>query len=115
LPASTISFVVGTLVLLALSLALRPALGGDFSAARGAPWWQLTGGLIGAMFVTTTVLLIPRLGATALVAGTIAGQLVGGVLIDYLGLFGLTRVPVTGYRLLGLALLVIGGMLTIKR
>ena len=115
LPASTISFLVGTLILLALSLVLKPLLGGDFSAVRGAPWWQLTGGLIGALFVTSTIILVPRLGAAALVAGTIAGQLAGGVLIDYLGLFGLPRVPVAGSRLVGLVLLVVGGMLAVRR
>jgi transporter family-2 protein len=115
LPASTISFLVGTVILLLVSLAVRPYVGGDFSAARDAPWWQWTGGLLGAVFVATSVIMVPRLGATGLIAALIAGQIAGSFIIDQLGLFGLPRIPVTAYRLLGLALLAAGGMLALKR
>ena len=32
------------------------------------PWWHWTGGLLGALYVVTAVVVAPRLGATALIA-----------------------------------------------
>jgi len=112
LEASTVSFAVGTIALLALVVLMRD---GSLREAVGAPWWQLTGGLMGALFVTSAVILVPRLGATGVVAGSVAGQLAGGLLIDQLGLFGLTRQGLTPVRLAGVVLLALGGMLIVRR
>jgi transporter family-2 protein len=113
LPATTVSFIVGALVLLVLSLLMRQA--GGFAGVRDAAWWQLTGGLIGAVFVFATVLFLPRLGAAGLVATLLTGQLAGGMLIDRLGLFGLPQTALSPLRLMGLALLIAGGLLVIQR
>ncbi len=110
--AATISFAVGTVALLAVALL---AGGGGFTAVRSAPWWQLTGGFVGALFVWSTIVLLPRVGATALLAGIIAGQLTGGVLIDRFGWFGVAQMGVSWYRALGIFLLVVGGMLVLRR
>jgi len=110
--AATVSFAIGTLALLAVALI---AGGGGFAAVRSAPLWQLTGGFVGALFVWSTIVLVPRVGTTALLAGIIAGQLTGGVLIDRFGLFGMAQIGVTWYRALGIFLLVVGGMLVLRR
>lgn len=112
LESATISFAVGTLVLFAVALVVGE---GSFLATRGAPVWQLTGGLIGALFVWSTIVMVPRLGAAGLVAGIIAGQLVGGMAIDRFGLFGLPQTPITWVRMLGLVLLLVGGALIVRR
>lgn len=113
LPSTTISFMVGALALLALTVILSDA--GGFKGLRGASWWHLTGGLIGAVFVFATVVLVPRLGAAGLVATLVTGQLAGGVLIDRLGLFGLPQTTLSPIRMVGLALLVVGGVLIVQR
>lgn len=112
LESATVSFAVGTAVLFLLALALGD---GSFRAVRGATTWQLTGGLIGALFVWSTIVMVPRLGAAGLVAGVIAGQLVGGVIIDRLGLFGLPQTTISWTRFAGLLLLLVGGLLVVRR
>jgi bacterial/archaeal transporter family-2 protein len=110
--AATVSFLVGTLALLGVTLLSGSSGAGQI---RSAPLWQYSGGLIGAVFVFGTIVLVPRLGATGLIAGIIGGQLAGSVLIDHFGLFGLPHVPPSPTRLLGLALLVVGGILVVHR
>ena len=84
-----------------------------FSGLKGAPWWQLTGGLIGATFVYLTVVVVPELGAGGLLAALVAGQLAGGLAIDHFGLFGLQAVSISAPRVIGLVLLVLGAALII--
>ena len=112
LESATISFAVGTVALFLVALFLG---GGSFGDVRGAPMWQLTGGLVGALFVWSTIVMVPRLGAAGLVAGVIAGQLVGGLVIDRFGLFGLPVTAITWPRMLGLLLLLVGGALVVRR
>ncbi|MGH2676217.1 MAG: DMT family transporter [Actinomycetota bacterium] len=45
----------------------------------------------------------------------ITGQLAASLLIDSMGLFGMDRVPVSATRLAGLALLLAGGLLVLRR
>ncbi|MHB8870127.1 MAG: DMT family transporter [Thermoleophilia bacterium] len=112
LEATAVSFAIGTIILLAVALLVGQ---GSLTAVRHAPVWQLSGGLIGALFVWATVILVPKLGAAGLLAGIIGGQLAGGVLIDRFGLFGLPQVGLTWPKALGLLLLVVGGMLVVRR
>jgi transporter family-2 protein len=99
--SALVSFLVGTVVLIAIVAVRRE---GNLLALRGAPPWMLTGGLIGAVFVTVTLLAAPRLGVTALVVATLAGQVTAGLLIDTFGCFGIEPKPLEPRRLIGLAL-----------
>jgi transporter family-2 protein len=99
--SALVSFLVGTIVLIAIVAVRRE---GNLLAVRGAPLWMLTGGLIGAVFVTVTLLAAPRLGVTALVVATLAGQVTAGLLIDTFGWFGIEPKPIEPRRLIGLAL-----------
>ena len=110
--AAAISFAVGTVAIVAVSLLVS---GGLPAAVRSAPAWQFVGGLLGALFVTSTILLVPRLGALGLVAAGVAGQLTGAVLIDRYGLFGLPRIPLSPVRVLGIGFLIIGLTLVLRR
>ncbi|SHJ21176.1 transporter family-2 protein [Malonomonas rubra DSM 5091] len=112
LQASTISFAVGTLVLLTISLITTQ---GSFKRTFEADWWQLSGGLFGAFFVTMTIIGVPRIGTTAVLALTIVSQLVAGLLMDHYGLFGMRGIPVDFKRLLGVALLLAGVALICRR
>ncbi|MBW6508157.1 MAG: DMT family transporter [Desulfuromonadales bacterium] len=112
LEAATISFAVGTLVLLLISLLSGQ---GSFRRVVEVPWWQLTGGLFGAFFVTMTIIGVPRIGTTAVLALTIASQLAAGLVMDHYGVFGMRGIPVDGKRILGIALLLIGVFLVCKR
>ena len=112
LPAATISFAVGTLVLLLISLSVSQ---GSFRRIGETDWWQLSGGIFGAFFVTMTIVGVPRIGTTAVLALTIVSQLVAGLLMDHYGLFGMRGIPVDFKRLLGVTLLLVGVALIVRR
>lgn len=112
LQASTISFAVGTLVLLILSTLSSQ---GSFRRIGEADWWQLTGGFLGAFFVTMTIVAVPRIGTTAVLALTIVSQLVAGLVLDHYGLFGMRGIPLDAKRVLGVSLLLVGVFLVCKR
>jgi bacterial/archaeal transporter family-2 protein len=105
--AATISFFGGTLALIVVALALRESWPLGEAVAR-APGWAWVGGLLGALFVLATIIVIPRLGAATTVGLILAGQVLASIVIDH---FGLIRVPVHELnipRLAGAVLIVIG-------
>ena len=67
--------------------------------------------MLGAFFVTVTVILAYKLGATGLMAWIIAGQLVGSVLLDHTGAIGFAVREASWQRLVGVALLFGGALL----
>ena len=110
--ASTISFAVGTLTLVLYSFATRipmPML----ASAGSHPWWIWFGGMLGAFFVTATIILVPKLGATAMVAFILAGQMCASLLLDHFGLLGYPLHPISLGRVAGV-LMLCGGVWLIK-
>jgi transporter family-2 protein len=113
LESSGISFVVGTLALFAIVL-----VGGRLGNLRGiadARWWELTGGFLGALFVTLTIVIVPRIGTASAMAAAIAGQLIAGLLLDQFGIFGFRTIALDSKRAFGVALLMIGAGLVFRR
>jgi bacterial/archaeal transporter family-2 protein len=76
------------------------------TAARNASPWMFSGGLIGVLFVTVTLVAAPRIGMTGVIVSALAGQALGGLLIDSFGWFGLEARPIDLRRAAGIALLV---------
>lgn len=105
-----VSFVVGGLVLGLLSWA--GAFGrGHLTAAAAQPWWIWIGGLLGAFYVTLAIVGVPKVGAGAVVAAAVFGQLLAGLAMDSLGWLGVPRVPLSPARVLGAVLLLAGVLL----
>jgi len=102
--SSLISFAVGTI---ALILIVAFAGKGSLGAIRNVAWWHLLGGLIGAVFVTATLLAAPRIGVTQMVMATLAGQMVAALMIDRYGWLGIPAKPIELTRVAGVALLVV--------
>jgi transporter family-2 protein len=111
--SSCVSFAVGALVLLAIVFLTGRV--GNLRNVVDARWWELTGGFLGAFFVTMTIVIVPRIGTASAMAATIAAQLITGLLLDQFGLFGFRTVPMDGKRLLGVALLLAGAGLVFRR
>lgn len=111
--AAFISFAVGTVALLALNLAFRTALPTGVTL-RALPWWNWIGGLLGAIYVFSAILLAPRLGAATLIAAIVCGQMVTSLILDHFGWVGYAQQSVTPARLLG-ALCIIAGVVLIQR
>jgi bacterial/archaeal transporter family-2 protein len=112
--AATVSFLVGTLVLL-LAVTFVNGGFGNFANTLRAPWWALLGGLCGAVFVTIAIVTVRTLGASGLAAAVITGQLAVSVAIDRFGLLGIAKQPVGAPRVLGLVLLVLGVVLVVRK
>ena len=111
--ASLASFAVGTTALLALwALWRAPAPAGAVGIAQ-APWWAWTGGLIGAAFVVAATVLVPRLGAAALICLVVVGQLAGSLVLDHFGVLH-PRQPVDALKLAGVALVGVGMLLVVR-
>lgn len=110
--SSFISFAVGALALLAVVLVTGR---GGMREIGSATWWELTGGLLGAFFVTLTIITVPRIGTVAVMAGVIAGQLATGAILDHFGLFGFRQVPMEPKRILGILLLTAGAALVLRK
>jgi transporter family-2 protein len=109
--AATISFMVGTLALVVVAAF---AGGTHLGGLRGVPWWYFAGGLIGAVFVASSLVTVRTLGAGGVVAATIAGQLAGSVVIDHYGLIGLDKQPLTVAKVVGIVLLAAGVFLIVR-
>ena len=60
---------------------------------RGIRWIYLTGGVLGAIYVTSIILTVRPLGVGGVVAATIAGQLAVGLVVDHFGWLGADRQP----------------------
>jgi bacterial/archaeal transporter family-2 protein len=75
---------------------------------------HVIGGLGGAAVVSISLIAVRPLGAGAVVALLVAGQLIIAVVADRLAWFGLHRVDIGAARTIGL-LLVVGGTVLITR
>ncbi len=77
------------------------------------PKWIWIGGITGVIYITTALLLAPKLGAAGLMTAVVAGQILASMAIDYFGLVGFVPRSISGARLLG-ALLVVAGVLVMQ-
>jgi len=110
--SSLLSFAVGTLTMLAHVMIFGR---GGLRSIGSVTWWELTGGFLGAYFVTMTIIAVPRLGTAAVMAIVIAGQLITGALLDQFGAFGLRQVQMTPLRGVGILLLCLGAGLVLRK
>lgn len=111
--AALANFMVGGVGLFAYLLITRaewPAR----AALAGAPAWAWFGGLMGAFYVASSVVVGPRLGAAALLALTVFGQLVASLIVDNYGWLGFPHHPLTATRLVGVTLLLAGVVLIVR-
>ena len=106
--SACISFAVGTI---ALYLLLLVSGRGTFRGVSETAWWEWTGGILGAIFVSTTIVVVPRIGTAAAMAAIIAAQLIAGIILDHFGFFGFQGTPVDAKRAVGVLLLLAGAML----
>ena len=77
------------------------------------PRWNWIGGPLGAAFVLSGTLLVPRLGTATFLAAAVAGQLTCALIIDHFGLMNINQHSISLGRLLGVVL-VVSGVLAVK-
>ncbi|MGP4076700.1 DMT family transporter [Halobacillus sp. K22] len=105
------SFLVGTVVLFLVMLFFGK---GNLVNVFQVPKWQLLGGVLGAFFVSTMVLAVPRIGVGAAIFTLISAQLIASSLIDHFGWLGMKQIPLDGQRIAGMALMIIAILLYTK-
>ena len=103
--AALISYVVGSLTLLLVLLATREPWLSSAATAKSSIW-SWTGGVFGTIYIVVAILLLPHMGAATAVALLVTGQMLGSLVFDHYGLFGLAQHPVDFYRLAGAVLLI---------
>ncbi|KRM11182.1 DMT family transporter [Paucilactobacillus suebicus] len=106
--ASAVSFTVGALFLITLTIlsGVDPFI--TVSTFTDNPWWIWLGGLLGVIGLTVNLLLFPRLGSIQTAVLPIFGQIIMGVIIDQFGLFGSPQSSLTVFKVIGLVLVTIG-------
>ncbi len=109
--AAFISFAAGT-----LALAVIVVFAGGYGQINlgGVPWYYLTGGLMGVIFVSTLLVTVRTLGATGILAAGLVGQMSASLVIDRFGLLGVERASITAARLAGIVLVAAGAWLVVR-
>jgi len=108
--AALVSYLGGTVLMLVILLFQREPRP-SASTIASIPWSSWTGGFFGGVYIILSIILLPRLGAAAVVAFVLSGQMLTALVFDHYGLMGLTLHPVTPLRLAGTVLLISGVVL----
>ena len=109
--ASGASFLVGAIVLAVISLVTMRLQGASIGWGVPAPWLFVAGGCLGAAYVTSALVLIPRLGTASTMAFVVAGQLLAGMAIDRIGFLGVAVREISLGRVAGAVLLLAGALM----
>jgi len=80
-----------------------------------APWYSYLGGMWAVAFVCLMIYMIPKVGITAALSSVIAGQLIASLLFDAIGIFSLSKIPISLPRVAGAVLLLLGMRLIFVR
>jgi transporter family-2 protein len=107
----------GAFISISISLALIGLLlvvTGEVGAVSRLSEFRLEyalGGVAGAAIVAISLVTVRELGAGGVVAATVCTQLIVSLILDKLGVLGLTPTPVTPTRVVGVVLLISGTIL----
>ncbi|MCT4601382.1 MAG: DMT family transporter [Marinifilum sp.] len=113
LMAALVNFMVGGTILLFVVIGMRTP-NNLIQTIKEAPLHAWIGGAIGAVYVSSVIFLVPRLGAALSFALIVLGQLAFSLVIDHFGLFGISVQPINWGRVLGI-MLILAGVLVIQK
>ena len=108
--AGFISYLGGTVAMLVMVVASHDPMLTVQSAAKSS-WVSWTGGFFGAVYIGISIILVPKLGTASTVAFIVLGQMLGSLLFDHFGLFGVPVHEITAVRGAGTLLLLAGVIL----
>ena len=105
--AAIAQFIVGLAALVVIAVVTRQP-SADTGGLSRMPWWGWVGGAIGALFITVSIVLTPRLGTALTLATMTVGQLLAALVLDHYGWLGAPVVRLSLPRVLGAACLLAG-------
>ncbi len=106
LHASLLSFIVGTLLLLVVSLFTRGVK--ETVTPGNRPWWMWIGGALGSLYVLANVVISGAIGTGMSVIILLVGATAGGLVVDHFGILGAQRSPINARKLIGIVVMVLG-------
>lgn len=111
--AAVISTSVSTISLLLFVFVIQRQPWPTSGAFTSAPWWIWTGGLLGAVYVAVSIVLVQRLGAAVALSLVILGQMLCALIVDHFGWLGLAQHEISVGRVLGMVM-VVGGVAMVR-
>jgi transporter family-2 protein len=102
------SFLVGTIILVTYVLLTSTHLLPSPKLIAGISWWKWIGGAMGVFYITSVVIVAPRIGAASTFGFIVAGQLIFAIIFDHFGIIGFPHHPVSFLRIGGVILLILG-------
>jgi transporter family-2 protein len=109
LAATFFSFAVGTIIL-GILLVVTGQIP-RFNNIGQTEMWMWIGGALGAIFVFTSISVIPILGAALMISLFVAGQLIGALIIDKTGFLLPEQIDISWERIAALTLIMAGVVL----
>ena len=101
----------GTLASLVLSYVMSGGIKPPM--IENATWWMWLPGFLGSFYILFMFIAAPKIGAGNTLLWVFLGQMYFALILSQTGLFGLAVKAIDIYKIAGLALVTIGGMLMI--
>lgn len=106
--ASATSLVISLIVLIPLLIIFKVPKPHFSAELFTQPIWIWFGGIAGMLYLTSALILVPKIGSTTFFVLVIAGQLIISVLIEQFGWFGMNRNPIPIEKVVGIGLVILG-------
>ncbi|MFD1416252.1 DMT family transporter [Oceanobacillus jeddahense] len=109
LRTSFYSFLSGSIILFIINFIMDPGkFTLSFFASQSFSYVWFAGGILGVIFLTGNIILLPRIGAALTVIAAVTGQMIIGILIDTFGWFDADVKELHMMHLVGVLLLIAG-------
>lgn len=82
----------------------------DYFNIASAPWWTWIGGILGALFVVGALVIVPKTGSVLFLLAVILGQMLGAIIADSFGLWGLPVQSISPTKLAAVGLVLAGAI-----
>lgn len=113
--ASFISFSLGLIFLTFIAFIQNPNfLSSIFNLFQTKqPWWTFTAGIFSLLYLTSNILLFPKVGAVQTVVLPTLGQVLMSVAIETFGWFDSKIIPMDFARFIGVLITIVGIFITV--
>lgn len=111
--ASLVSFSIGTIFLLIVTLCEKGSVLIDKELLSTLPWWAWLGGICGLWGLTVNIIIFPKLGAMQTALMPMLGQIIMGIVIDSFGLLQSPQFQFTFLRFISICIILLGMVMVI--